>query len=134
MAKTNMTNLFRVHSNGKKGIEDHSNCKSVVLITPMGDHCLPSITRDTLLPLVRGRGRSGCPCQISTARKRPPPSEWNYGRAYAHHKIDRRVIGWKNAQGEITHLLQRSYKKRCQRYMIDPQKSLHLLKDRLAKL
>lgn len=112
VAETNATNLFLVRGDGM-GIDNHSRHDGIVLITPTGDHCLPGITRDTVLLLARELG-------IKTEERRVSLSEFycadevfttgTMGELTPVTKIDGRVIGRENARGAITELLQRKYK------------------------
>lgn len=51
VAETNATNLFLVAQN-----RDEDGKLKPVLVTPTGDHCLPGITRDTVLILAKELG------------------------------------------------------------------------------
>ena len=66
VAETNATNLFLVRCDCRchhhhPGIDVdaakiHSGCDGAVLVTPSADHCLPGITRDTILLLAKELG------------------------------------------------------------------------------
>ncbi|KAL7538377.1 hypothetical protein ACHAXR_009748 [Thalassiosira sp. AJA248-18] len=116
VAETNATNLFLVRY-GHDGVEtdedfDHSGA---VLVTPSGDHCLPGITRGTVLLLAEELG-------IKTEVRRVSLSEFysadevfttgTMGELTPVTQIDGRVIGYKSTmkRGEVTELLQKAYK------------------------
>jgi branched-subunit amino acid aminotransferase/4-amino-4-deoxychorismate lyase len=113
VAETNATNLFLVRRrDGGMAIGDYSTSPDgVVLVTPTGDHCLPGITRDTVLLLARELG-------IETEERRVSLSEFycadevfttgTMGELTPVTEIDGRKIGWE--RGKVTELLQRTYK------------------------
>ena len=115
VAETNATNLFLVRRrDGGMAIEDDSTSPDgVVLVTPTGDHCLPGITRDTVLLLARELG-------IQTEERRVSLSEFycadevfttgTMGELTPVTLIDGRVIGRESKRGTVTELLQRTYK------------------------
>ena len=115
VAETNATNLFLVRRrDGGMAIDDYSTSPDgVVLVTPTGDHCLPGITRDTVLLLARELG-------IETEERRVSLSEFycadevfttgTMGKLTPVTEIDRRGIGRESKRGTVTELLQRTYK------------------------
>ena len=57
VAETNATNLFLVcRERGLEGTCKTPGCEGAVLVTPTGDHCLPGITRGTVLLLAKELG------------------------------------------------------------------------------
>jgi branched-subunit amino acid aminotransferase/4-amino-4-deoxychorismate lyase len=114
VAETNATNMFLVRYNGVCGIIDHS-FEEAVLVTPSADHCLPGITRDTVLLLAKEIG-------IKTEERRVSLSEFysadevfttgTMGELTPVTKIDGRSIGWSTSmrRGRVTELLQEAYK------------------------
>ena len=115
VAETNATNLFIVRLDERMGTEEDRapRLDGVVLITPAGDHCLPGITRDTVLLLAKELG-------IKTEERRVSLSEFycadevfttgTMGELTPVTKIDGRVIGRGGMRGSITELLQKTYK------------------------
>ncbi|EED93806.1 branched-chain amino acid aminotransferase, partial [Thalassiosira pseudonana CCMP1335] len=103
VAETNATNLFLVR------------CDCPVLVTPSADHCLPGITRDTVLILAKELG-------IETEVRRVSLSEFycadevfttgTMGELTPVTCIDGRVIGAKGnkTRGVVTQQLQEAYK------------------------
>lgn len=123
VAETNATNLFMVRYDGVNeecsqylsalGVENHAGSDNAVLITPTGDHCLPGITRNTVLLLANELG-------VKTEERRVSLSEFycadevfttgTMGELTPVTMIDGRVIGKENRRGPVTELLQRTYK------------------------
>lgn len=124
VAETNATNLFLVrcdcrchhHYNDAEATEEnHSGCREAVLVTPSADHCLPGITRDTVLILAKELG-------IETEVRRVSLSEFycadevfttgTMGELTPVTCIDGRVIGAKGnkTRGVVTQQLQEAYK------------------------
>jgi len=117
VAETNATNLFLVRRNtlDLSKENNHSHCDGAVLVTPTGDHCLPGITRDTVLLLAKELG-------IKTEVRRVSLSEFycadevfttgTMGELTPVTMIDGRVVGWNNTmkRGVVTELLQKTYK------------------------
>ena len=109
VAETNATNLFLVRRD--RGEVDGKEFP--VLVTPTGDHCLPGITRDTVLILARELG-------IKTEVKRVSLSEFycasevfttgTMGELTPVIDIDGRQIGDKANRGVVTEQLQKAYK------------------------
>lgn len=128
VAETNATNLFLVRREdgirggrygAAKGGDDEGGAvlDSAVLVTPSGDHCLPGITRGTVLLLARELG-------ISTEVRRVSLSEFysadevfttgTMGELTPVTTIDGRTIGWEDGtrgRGPVTELLQSVYRK-----------------------
>lgn len=114
VAETNATNLFLVRYDCGSEIS-RVTCESAVLVTPSADHCLPGITRDTILLLAKEIG-------IKTEERRVSLSEFysadevfttgTMGELTPVTIIDGRPIGWRNTmkRGTVTELLQRMYK------------------------
>lgn len=114
VAETNATNLFLVRYDGAKEVS-HDNREGVVLVTPSADHCLPGITRDTVLLLAKEIG-------IKIEERRVSLSEFysadevfttgTMGEVTPVTTIDGRPIGWRTTmkRGAVTELLQRAYK------------------------
>lgn len=114
VAETNATNLFLVRR--ERGLEGTDNgpasCKGAVLVTPTGDHCLPGITRGTVLLLAKELG-------IETEVRRVSLSEFycadevfttgTMGELTPVTKIDGRQIGAMR-RGVVTEVLQKAYK------------------------
>ena len=123
VAETNATNLFMVRYEGVNeecsqylsalGVEEYDANANVILITPSGDHCLPGITRNTVLLLAKELG-------IKTEERRVSLSEFycadevfttgTMGELTPVTLIDGRVIGKEGKRGQVTELLQRTYK------------------------
>mmetsp|Transcript_32141 Transcript_32141/g.67563 ORF Transcript_32141/g.67563 Transcript_32141/m.67563 type:complete len:304 (+) Transcript_32141:1372-2283(+) len=126
VAETNATNLFLVrcdchchhHHDDVVDVDkdkDHFGCDGAVLVTPSADHCLPGITRATVLLLAKELG-------IKTEVRRVSLSEFysadevfttgTMGELTPVTMIDGRVIGWKNTTktGVVTEILQKAYK------------------------
>lgn len=113
VAETNATNLFLVRYDG--GSETNSVCEGAILVTPSADHCLPGITRDTVLLLAKEIG-------IQTEERRVSLSEFysadevfttgTMGELTPVTTIDGRPIGWRNTmkRGLVTERLQKAYK------------------------
>lgn len=99
VSETNATNIFMVDDEG-------------TLLTPHGDHCLPGVTRETVLVLAK---ELGIPCEV----RRVSLAEFHaaeevfttgtMGELTPVTKIDGRVIGT-GCRGEITKRLQDAYK------------------------
>jgi branched-subunit amino acid aminotransferase/4-amino-4-deoxychorismate lyase len=114
VAETNATNLFLVRYDGAKEVS-HDNREGAVLVTPSADHCLPGITRDTVLLLAKEIG-------IKIEERRVSLSEFysadevfttgTMGELTPVTTIDGRPIGWRTTmkRGAVTELLQRAYK------------------------
>ena len=108
VAETNATNLFLA-------CNDREDPGNAVLITSTGDHCLPGITRDTVLLLAGELG-------IRTEVRRVSLSEFycadevfttgTMGELTPVTQIDGRVIGQNDIpkKGVVTELLQKTYK------------------------
>jgi protein-lysine N-methyltransferase EEF2KMT len=100
VCETNATNIFMVDDRG-------------ILLTPHADHCLPGITRETVLELAKELG-------IPTQVRRVTLAEFHaaeevfttgtMGELTPVTRIDGRVIG-EGIRGVITALLQEEYKK-----------------------
>mmetsp|Transcript_16941 Transcript_16941/g.30758 ORF Transcript_16941/g.30758 Transcript_16941/m.30758 type:complete len:690 (+) Transcript_16941:124-2193(+) len=121
VAETNATNLFLVRCDRQHNEVDvdkdknHSGYDGAVLVTPSGDHCLPGITRATVLLLAKELG-------IKTEVRRVSLSEFysadevfttgTMGELTPVTIIDGRSIGWNNTtkRGAVTELLQSTYK------------------------
>ena len=98
VSETNATNIFMVDDG--------------VLLTPHADHCLPGITRETVIILAR---ECGIPCEV----RRVSLSEFHaadevfttgtMGEITPVTNIDGRIIG-SGVRGEITTRLQEAYK------------------------
>jgi branched-subunit amino acid aminotransferase/4-amino-4-deoxychorismate lyase len=98
VSETNATNIFMVDDEG-------------VLLTPNADHCLPGITRGTVIALAK---ELGIPCEV----RRVSLAEFHaaeevftagtMGELTPVTKIDGRIIG-KGVRGEITKRLQDAY-------------------------
>lgn len=119
VSETNATNLFMVRCdghcccqhNGLK-ITVEGKCSGAVLITPTADHCLPGITRGTVLILAKE-------LEIKCEVRRVSLSEFysadevfttgTMGELTPVTKIDGRVIGSGN-KGVVTYQLQQAYK------------------------
>jgi branched-subunit amino acid aminotransferase/4-amino-4-deoxychorismate lyase len=99
VSETNATNIFMVDDEG-------------ILLTPHGDHCLPGVTRSTVIVLAKDLG---IPCEV----RRVSLSEFHaaeevfttgtMGELTPVTKIDGRVIGT-GLRGEITKRLQDAYR------------------------
>ena len=99
VSETNATNIFMVDDEG-------------VLLTPHGDHCLPGVTRGTVIVLAK---ELGIPCEV----RRVSLAEFHaaeevfttgtMGELTPVTNIDGRVIGT-GVRGEITKRLQEAYK------------------------
>lgn len=99
VSETNATNIFMVDDEG-------------TLLTPHGDHCLPGITRSTIIELAK---ELGIPCEV----RRVSLAEFHaaeevfttgtMGELTPVTMIDGRVIG-KGVRGEVTTRLQEVYK------------------------
>lgn len=99
VSETNATNLFMVDDEG-------------VLLTPHADHCLPGITRGTVIELAK---ELGIPCEV----RRVSLAEFHsaeevfttgtMGEITPVTMIDGRVIGT-GVRGEITKKLQDAFK------------------------
>ena len=99
VSETNATNIFMVDDDG-------------VLLTPHADHCLPGITRDTVITLAK---ELGIPCEV----RRVSLAEFHaaeevfttgtMGELTPVTLIDGRVIGT-GARGGVTKRLQEAYK------------------------
>jgi branched-subunit amino acid aminotransferase/4-amino-4-deoxychorismate lyase len=99
VSETNATNIFMVDDEG-------------VLLTPHADHCLPGVTRATVITLAI---ELGIPCEV----RRVSLAEFHsadevfttgtMGELTPVTRIDGRVIGT-GACGEITKRLQEAYK------------------------
>ncbi|KAL3799978.1 hypothetical protein HJC23_007451 [Cyclotella cryptica] len=123
VAETNATNIFLVrydsagsdcHPLDLDGGDEPSGCNHAVLVTPSADHCLPGITRDTVLLLARELG-------IATEVRRVSLSEFycadevfttgTMGELTPVTVIDGRVVREKGKRkGVVTDRLQRAYK------------------------
>ncbi|OEU09961.1 D-aminoacid aminotransferase-like PLP-dependent enzyme [Fragilariopsis cylindrus CCMP1102] len=100
VSETNATNIFMVDDEG-------------ILLTADGDHCLPGVTRSTVIVLAKDLG---IPCEV----RRVSLSEFHaaeevfttgtMGELTPVTKIDGRVIGT-GLRGEITKRLQDAYRK-----------------------
>jgi branched-subunit amino acid aminotransferase/4-amino-4-deoxychorismate lyase len=99
VSETNATNIFMVDDEG-------------VLLTPHGDHCLPGVTRGSVITLAK---ELGIPCEV----RRVSLAEFHaaeevfttgtMGELTPVTMIDGRVIG-SGVRGEITTRLQDAYK------------------------
>mmetsp|Transcript_9761 Transcript_9761/g.18159 ORF Transcript_9761/g.18159 Transcript_9761/m.18159 type:complete len:730 (-) Transcript_9761:283-2472(-) len=120
VSETNATNLFLVRCDSGQGEEMEVNVaveedcvRNAVLVTPSADHCLPGITRDTVLLLAKELGM-----QIEV--RRVSLSEFycadevfttgTMGELTPVTMIDGRKIG-DLKRGPVTSLLQKTYKK-----------------------
>jgi branched-subunit amino acid aminotransferase/4-amino-4-deoxychorismate lyase len=120
VSETNATNLFMVRcdsnchaQNGLGGSTGEDDGCSEVLITPTADHCLPGITRGTVLILAK---ELGIKCEV----RRVSLSEFyaadevfttgTMGELTPVTKIDGRVIG-SGKRGILTERLQKAYKR-----------------------
>jgi branched-subunit amino acid aminotransferase/4-amino-4-deoxychorismate lyase len=120
VSETNATNLFMVRCDSNchahNGLEESTgedDCSGAVLITPTADHCLPGITRDTVLILAKELG-------IKYEVRRVSLSEFyaadevfttgTMGELTPVTKIDGRVIG-SGKKGVLTERLQQAYKR-----------------------
>ena len=123
VSETNATNLFLVRcesrcphhydgvDTGKSEIQH--GCSDAVLVTPAADHCLPGITRNTVLILAKEMG-------IKTEVRRVSLSEFycadevfttgTMGELTPVTMIDGRKIGKRGLRGIVTEQLQRAYK------------------------
>ena len=99
VAETNATNIFMVDDEG-------------VLLTPNADHCLPGITRGTVLELAKELGIPTEVRRISLAEFHAAEEVFTtgtMGELTPVTRIDGRVIG-EGVRGEITERLQEAYK------------------------
>ena len=99
VCETNATNLFMVDDEG-------------TLLTPQADHCLPGITRDTVMVLAK---ELEIPCQtrrVSLAEFHSAAEVFttgSMGELTPVTQIDGRIIG-SGERGAITKRLQEAYK------------------------
>jgi len=99
VSETNATNIFMVDDEG-------------VLLTPHGDHCLPGVTRGTVLVLAKELGISSEVRRVSLAEFHAAEEVFTtgtMGELTPVTNIDGRVIGT-GFRGEITKRLQDAYK------------------------
>jgi len=99
VTETNATNIFMVDDEG-------------VLLTPHGDHCLPGVTRGTVLVLTKELGIPSEVRRVSLAEFHAAEEVFTtgtMGELTPVTKIDGRVIGT-GFRGEITKRLQDAYK------------------------
>mmetsp|Transcript_7298 Transcript_7298/g.8459 ORF Transcript_7298/g.8459 Transcript_7298/m.8459 type:complete len:618 (+) Transcript_7298:54-1907(+) len=99
VSETNATNIFMVDDEG-------------VLLTPHGDHCLPGVTRGTVLVLATELGIPSEVRRVSLAEFHAAEEVFTtgtMGELTPVTKIDGRVIGT-GLRGEITKRLQNAYK------------------------
>jgi len=99
VTETNATNIFMVDDEG-------------VLLTPHGDHCLPGVTRGTVLVLAKELGIPSEVRRVSLAEFHAAEEVFTtgtMGELTPVTKIDGRVIGT-GFRGEITKRLQDAYK------------------------
>jgi protein-lysine N-methyltransferase EEF2KMT len=100
VSETNATNIFMVDDEG-------------TLLTPHADHCLPGITRGTVLELAKELGIPTEVRRISLAEFHAAEEVFTtgtMGELTPVTRIDGRVIG-EGVRGEITARLQEAYKK-----------------------
>eukprot|EP00986_Skeletonema_menzelii_P005899 scaffold2205_cov141-Skeletonema_menzelii.AAC.14 len=120
VSETNATNLFMVRYDSQccyehNGLEStgEGECSGAVLLTPTSDHCLPGITRETVLILAKE-------LEIKYEVRRVSLSEFyaadevfttgTMGELTPVTKIDGRVIG-SGKKGNVTEQLQQAYKR-----------------------
>eukprot|EP00985_Skeletonema_marinoi_P005891 scaffold2557_cov139-Skeletonema_marinoi.AAC.24 len=121
VSETNATNLFMVRYDNSQFCYEHNglestgegDCSGAVLLTPTADHCLPGITRDTVLILAKE-------LEIKSEVRRVSLSEFysadevfttgTMGELTPVTKIDGRVIG-SGKKGVVTEQLQQAYKR-----------------------
>ena len=128
VSETNATNIFLVRCDShcghhydrgvggvNEGDDEKEGCSGAVLVTPTADHCLPGITRDTVLLLAKELG-------IKIEVRRVSLSEFycadevfttgTMGELTPVTMIDGRKIGSKGlmARGVVTERLQKTYK------------------------
>lgn len=120
VSETNATNLFMVRYDSQccseqNGLESTGvgDCSGAVLLTPTADHCLPGITRETVLILAKE-------LEIKYEVRRVSLSEFysadevfttgTMGELTPVTKIDGRVIG-SGKKGRFTEQLQQAYKR-----------------------
>ncbi len=99
VSETNATNIFMVDDEG-------------VLLTPHGDHCLPGVTRGTVLVLAKELGIPNEVRRVSLAEFHAAEEVFTtgtMGELTPVTNIDGRVIGT-GLRGEITKRLQDAYK------------------------
>lgn len=99
VSETNATNIFMVDDEG-------------VLLTPHGDHCLPGVTRGTVLVLAKELGIPHEVRRVSLAEFHAAEEVFTtgtMGELTPVTNIDGRVIGT-GSRGEITKRLQDAYK------------------------
>lgn len=97
VSETNATNVFMVEDG--------------VLLTPLADHCLPGITRETILILAQELGIKAVERRISLAEFYAADEVFTsgtMGELTPVTMIDGRVIG-DGARGEVTSRLQEAY-------------------------
>ncbi len=120
VSETNATNLFLVRYDSGRGEETgvevavESDCvRNVVLVTPSADHCLPGITRDTVLLLAEELGMRIEVRRVSLSEFYCADEVFTtgtMGELTPVTMIDGRKIG-KMKRGPVTSLLQKTYKK-----------------------
>jgi len=121
VSETNATNLFMVRYDNSQCCYEHNglestgegDCSGAVLLTPTADHCLPGITRETVLILAKE-------LEIKYEVRRVSLSEFysadevfttgTMGELTPVTKIDGRVIG-SGKKGVVTEKLQQAYKR-----------------------
>ncbi|KAL7500691.1 hypothetical protein ACHAWT_008546 [Skeletonema menzelii] len=120
VSETNATNLFMVRYDSQccyehNGLEStgEGECSGAVLLTPTSDHCLPGITRETVLIIAKE-------LEIKYEVRRVSLSEFyaadevfttgTMGELTPVTKIDGRVIG-SGKKGIVTEQLQQAYKR-----------------------
>ncbi|KAL3945505.1 MAG: hypothetical protein SGBAC_000404 [Bacillariaceae sp.] len=99
VSETNATNIFMVDDEG-------------TLLTPHGDHCLPGVTRGTVIVLAKELGIPCEICRVSLAEFHAAEEVFTtgtMGELTPVTMIDGRVIG-KGTRGDITKRLQDAYK------------------------
>ena len=99
VSETNATNIFMVDDEG-------------VLLTPHGDHCLPGVTRGTVLVLAKQLGIPSEVRRVSLAEFHAAEEVFTtgtMGELTPVTKIDGRIIGT-GFRGDITKRLQCAYK------------------------
>jgi protein-lysine N-methyltransferase EEF2KMT len=100
VCETNATNIFMVDDEG-------------TLLTPPADHCLPGITRETVLELAKELGILTEVRRVSLAEFHAAEEVFTsgtMGELTPVTRIDGRIIG-EGVRGEVTARLQEAYKK-----------------------
>lgn len=122
VSETNATNLFMVRyddsyslfrSSARKDSESKDVCAGAVLVTPTADHCLPGITRETVLILAEELELKSEVRRVSLAEFYAADEVFTtgtMGELTPVCKIDGRVIGT-GKKGVVTDILQKAYKR-----------------------